>query len=105
MPSAFSAAFCVRVVNIELFSYYFTMFMTPLFLFSGVFFPLHERLTPLWQAVAELLPLVHPVRLAHAAFHGGVGPLTIVWDVVYCVVLSGALIVHTRRHLERKLTT
>ena len=98
-------AFCVRAVTIELFSYYFTMFLTPLFLFSDVFFPLSERLSPFWQWVAEVLPLVHPVRLARAAFHGGVAPAVIAWDVTYVLGLSALLLLRARRLLERRLTS
>lgn len=98
-------AFCVRAPGIEMFSYYFTMFLTPLFLFSDVFFPLSERLSPFWQWVAEILPLVHPVRLTRAAFHGGVSGLLIAWDVVYIVGVSVALLVQTRKRLERLLTS
>jgi len=104
MFASIGLAFCVRVTTIDLFSYYFTMFMTPLFLFSGVFFPLQERLAPAWQALAEALPLVHPVRLARAAFHGGVPLPTIAWDLGYIVLLSAALLAQTRGQLERKLT-
>ena len=60
--------FSLRIPSIDLFSYYFTMFLTPLFLFSGVFFPLEERLPESWLWIAEILPLLHPVRLARAAF-------------------------------------
>ena len=98
-------AFCVRVPTIELFSYYFTMFLTPLFLFSDVFFPLSERLSPFWQRVAEVLPLVHPVRLARAAFHGGVPEAVITWDVAYILGLSTLLLSQTRHLLERRLTS
>lgn len=103
--AALGLAFCVRAPTIELFSYYFTMFLTPLFLFSDVFFPLAERLSPLWQKVAEVLPLLHPVRLARAAFHGGVPPEVVAWDVFYIVALSGVLLWQTRRRLERLLTS
>ena len=97
-------AFCVRAPTIELFSYYFTMFLTPLFLFSDVFFPLAERLSPFWQVVAELLPLLHPVRLARAAFHGGISTALIAWDITYILGLSALLLLQTRRLLETKLT-
>jgi lipooligosaccharide transport system permease protein len=103
--AALGLAFCVSTTTIEVFSYYFTMFLTPLFLFSDVFFPLAERLTPRWQIVAEALPLLHPVRLARAAFHGGVPPLTSVWDMAYIVVLSAALLAWTGRRLRERLHT
>jgi lipooligosaccharide transport system permease protein len=103
--AALGLAFCVRAATIELFSYYFTMFLTPLFLFSDVFFPLAERLTPFWLGVAELLPLLHPVRLARAAFHGGVPPLVSLWDTAYIVLLSAALLAYAGRLLRARLTS
>jgi len=102
--AALGLAFCVRAATIELFSYYFTMFLTPLFLFSDVFFPLAERLTPTWQLVAEALPLLHPVRLARAAFHGGVAPLVSLWDVLYILGSSAILLAWAGRRLRERLT-
>jgi lipooligosaccharide transport system permease protein len=102
--AALGFAFCVRAPGIELFSYYFTMFLTPLFLFSDVFFPLAERLSPFWQKVAEILPLLHPVRLARAAFHGGVSTGVIAWDVAYILGVSALLLAQTRRLLDKRLT-
>ena len=71
--AAIGIAFSLRVPTIDLFSFYFTLFLTPLFLFSDVFFPLQERLSGGWLWVAEALPLLHPVRLARGAFAGHVG--------------------------------
>ena len=104
MFAALGLAFCVRAPTIELFSYYFTMFLTPLFLFSDVFFPLAERLSPFWLAVAEVLPLLHPVRLARAAFHGGIPATTVAWDITYVLGVSVFLLLQTRRRLEKLLT-
>jgi lipooligosaccharide transport system permease protein len=95
----------LRLATIDFFSFYFTLFLTPLFLFSDVFFPLDERLSPAWQKVAEVLPLLHPVRLARAAFRGhGSFPL-IVWDLSYIVVLSLVLLAFARRAVRKRLTT
>jgi lipooligosaccharide transport system permease protein len=46
----------------EFFTYYFTLVVTPMFLFSGVFFPI-ETLPAAAQAVAVALPLHHAVAL------------------------------------------
>jgi len=43
--AAIGIAFSLRIPTIEVFSFYFTLFLTPLFLFSDVFFPLKERLS------------------------------------------------------------
>ncbi len=99
-------AFTLRVGSIDLFSYYFTMFLTPLFLFSDVFFPIHERLSGVWLHVAEVLPLLHPVRLARFAFHGpseGVTLRTVIWDVLYTLVLSTTLFAWARSAIRKRL--
>ena len=96
-------AFSLRIANIDLFSFYFTLFLTPLFLFSDVFFPLRERLSPGWLWVAEALPLLHPVRLARAAFNAHFSWLT-VWDVAYTVGVSFLLFLWARRSVRQRLT-
>lgn len=103
--AALGLAFTLRTGNIDLFSYYFTLFLTPLFLFSDVFFPIHERLTGVWLQVAEVLPLLHPVRLARAAFGGGgtATLATLIWDVLYTLGLSLGLLAWSRRLIRARL--
>ena len=101
--AAIGITFSLRIPNIDSFSFYFTLFLTPLFLFSDVFFPLRERLSPAWLWVAEALPLLHPVRLARSAFQGDFSWL-VLWDIGYCLVLSGLLLLWARRSVRRRLT-
>lgn len=103
--AAIGITFSLRLATIDYFSFYFTLFLTPLFLFSDVFFPLAERLSPTWQNVAEVLPLLHPVRLARAAFRGHGSPLLIAWDLSYIAGLSLVLLAFARRSVRRRLTT
>jgi lipooligosaccharide transport system permease protein len=102
--SAIGLAFTLRIPTIELFSFYFTLFLTPLFLFSDVFFPVDERLSPFWRGVAEVLPLRHPVRLARNAFQGDLGWIAL-WDVLYVVVLAAILLPWAYRSARRRLTS
>ena len=74
-----------------------------LFLFSDVFFPIDERLSAPWQVVAELLPLLHPVRAARAAFAGTIGWQTL-WDVGYVLGVSALLLAFARRTIHKRLT-
>ena len=101
--AAIGMVFSLKIPNIDLFSFYFTLFLTPLFLFSDVFFPLKERLREPWLWIAEALPLLHPVRLARAAFTGEVSWLAL-WDLGYIVVASALLLVLARRSVHRRLT-
>ena len=51
----------------DFFTYYFTLFMTPMMFLSGVFFPL-EQLPGVVQAVARWLPLANAVALVRPLF-------------------------------------
>ncbi len=101
--AALGLAFSLRIPNIDLFSFYFTLFLTPLFLFSDVFFPLKERLGGRWLWVVEALPLLHPVRMARAAFRGEASPV-ILWDLAYILIVSALLLAWARRGVQRRLT-
>ena len=53
----------------DFFNYYFTLVVTPMFLFSGIFFPLSQL--PNWaQTLAWFSPLTHATELSRALFHG-----------------------------------
>jgi lipooligosaccharide transport system permease protein len=95
--------FSLRIPNIDMFSFYFTLFLTPLFLFSDVFFPLEERLAAPWLWIAEVLPLLHPVRLARAAFTGEFSVLAL-WDLAYILGASFLLLLWARHIVRARLT-
>jgi len=60
--ASFSLFITSFVKNINHFNFYMTGFLSPMFFFSGVFFPLGNL--PGWlQTLAEVLPLTHSVRL------------------------------------------
>jgi lipooligosaccharide transport system permease protein len=100
--AALGIAFSLRIPSIDLFSFYFTLFITPLFLFSDVFFPLEERLSGAWLWVAEALPLLHPVRLVRAAFRGEASWI-LLWDLAYIALVSAALLWVAGRVTRRRL--
>ncbi len=57
----------------DFFMYYFTLAVTPMMLLCGVFFPV-SQLPPLWQNVAQALPLTHAVDIARPLMNGAVPP-------------------------------
>lgn len=60
--------------SIENLNYYITLFITPMFLFSGIFFPVESL--PAWaQIVAWFTPLMHGVRLIRGLVLGLPGHL------------------------------
>jgi lipooligosaccharide transport system permease protein len=76
--------FTGMVSHIDLFNLPFFLFITPMFLFSGTFFPIENL--PQWaQIVAMTLPLTHLVGLArslcYSRFEG-----TMLWQLSYLMV-------------------
>jgi lipooligosaccharide transport system permease protein len=102
--AAIGTSFTLHIKSIDLFSFYFTLFLTPLFLFSDVFFPLEERLSGIWLWIAEGLPLLHPVRMARAAFRGEASWI-LLWDFTYILTVSLLLLAWARRGVKQRLTT
>jgi lipooligosaccharide transport system permease protein len=89
--------------KIDFYSYYFTLFLTPLFLFSGIFFPL-DRLPHAFQVLAFFTPLYHAVRLCRFLLLEGDGQAALVslgWMVVVALGFFVSSIVLMRRRLIR----
>jgi lipooligosaccharide transport system permease protein len=51
----------------DFFTYYFTLFLTPMMFLSGIFFPL-EQLPPLVRTISSWLPLTNAVDLVRPLF-------------------------------------
>jgi lipooligosaccharide transport system permease protein len=67
--------------NIETFNLPIFLFITPMFLFSGTFFPLDNL--PGWlRVLAQLLPLTHLVRLCRSLAYGLWHP-ELAWSVLF----------------------
>lgn len=60
---------CALAPSYDFFMYYFTLFITPMLLVSGVFFPA-DQLPAIVHAVASWLPLSHAVGLARPLLLG-----------------------------------
>ncbi len=68
----------------DFFNYYFVLIVTPMFMFSGVFFPL-DQLPAGWQAFVQFLPLTHAVAVIRPLMTGA--PLTALG--LHLAVLAG----------------
>ncbi len=74
------------VANIEMFNLPVFLFITPMFLFSGTFFPIENL--PDWARQAALLfPLTHLTRLARAFSYGQIH-LPLLWEIGYLLLFS-----------------
>lgn len=78
--------FTGMVRGIEMFNLPVFLFITPMFLFSGTFFPLGNL--PLWaQKLALVLPLTHLVRLVRGLSFGLLDR-ELLWSLIYLLVFS-----------------
>ncbi|OAT80303.1 ABC transporter permease [Desulfotomaculum copahuensis] len=77
------------VPNIDNFNYFFSLIMTPLFLFSGVFFPL-SGLPRLVREAAWLSPLYHLVNLVRSLVLGQINP-GLAWEFIWLLALAVAI--------------
>lgn len=93
--------FTALVANIALFNYYFTLFITPLFLFSGIFFPVDAL--PIWaQRLAWFTPLYHVVVVCRGLVLGRLSLdilISTVWVSAIALTLFLVPIVLMRRRL------
>ena len=83
--------------------YYFSLVITPMFMFSGVFFPV-GHLPWLVRDIIYVLPLYHGVELTRALVLGQMNP-GVLWQFVWLVVYAATLAYLPVRALARRLTT
>jgi lipooligosaccharide transport system permease protein len=89
------------VSHIELFNLPMFLFLTPMFLFSGTFFPLEHL--PLWvQWLAWSLPLTHLVKLTRAAAYGDL-TLPLMFSAAYLVLLFAVFFPLALRKMRTRL--
>jgi lipooligosaccharide transport system permease protein len=90
------------VPSIDAFNYPIFLFITPMFLFSGTFFPI-SVLPKTVQAISwAILPLSHVVRINRALLSGHFG-LSLVWSLVWMVVVGSFTFLLAIRLMKRRL--
>jgi lipooligosaccharide transport system permease protein len=99
--SVIGYTFTTLIPKIDLYSYFFTLGITPMFLFSGLFFPFNEL--PGWvEVVAWFMPLYHLVEITR-----GLATDPAIWSIlgnaVWLAALTAVLFVVPVRALRRKL--
>jgi lipooligosaccharide transport system permease protein len=85
----------------DFFMYYFTLFITPMMMLCGVFFPA-DQLPPALQQVASLLPLTHAVRIIRPLLHDTMPPnlaLHLLILLAYAAAAFYVALALTRRRL------
>jgi lipooligosaccharide transport system permease protein len=90
-----------RAPSYDFFSYYFTLGISVMFLFAGVFFPLETLPAPA-RIVAWILPLTHAVHICRA-LTAGTPSLALLGSLAWMLVIALAAFVVAERTIRRRL--
>ncbi|HEY8449163.1 MAG TPA: ABC transporter permease [Bacillota bacterium] len=101
--AALTLTVVTKARELEYLFYFFSLVITPMFLFSGVFFPV-ERLPEALAWVVRLLPLYHAVEILRDLVLGQVGRATwvhFVWLAVMTLAVMRLPVPHLRKVLQK----
>jgi len=88
------------VPGIDSFNYFNTLFMTPMFLFSGIFFPV-DTLPSIVAKISFFTPLYHLVNVCRAFASGRPGLAG--WDIVWLIVVAALLAPYPFRLMRKRI--
>lgn len=100
MFSVMGTLFTSLIPTIDLYGYYFTLIITPLFLFSGIFFPIDGFPAPI-PLIAWFTPLYHAVNACRELATGPSAAVLVDlgWMAVFTAILALLPIYFMRRRL------
>ena len=87
----------------DYYAYYFSLVISPMFFFSGIFFPL-SAMPPWVTTLAWFFPLTHAVNVSRALSLGSFGPghlLDILWMLVFTAATSWVAVKFIKRRLVK----
>lgn len=112
LPALALGAFCFACCGLaatahaktwDFFAYFFTFWVTPMFVFSGTFFEV-DRFPWFVQAVAWILPMTHLIAVVRPLTAGvGVDPAIAFGHLLYVAALSGGAFTLARHRFGRRL--
>lgn len=91
------------VRNINQFQTVYSFFISPLFFFSGIFYPL-EQMPEVARWIAYLFPLAHGVKMAQAVYWNEAIASTFLVHSAFALVQCAILAIWAERAVSRKLT-
>jgi lipooligosaccharide transport system permease protein len=95
-----SLVFVAIVPGIDSFNYFYTLLMTPMFLFSGIFFPV-DGLPPLVVKIAYFTPLYHLVNICRGLSSGDL--FASLADAAWLVIVALVIAPYAFRLMRRRL--
>ena len=95
-----SMIFTAVVPGIDSFNYFYTLLMTPMFLFSGIFFPL-DNLPKIVSKIAFFTPLYHLVNICRSLAQGNFK--NVQWDILWVFVVVAVLAPYPFRLMRKRI--
>ena len=95
-----SVIFTAVVPGIDSFNYFYTLLMTPMFLFSGIFFPL-DNLPKVVSKIAFFTPLYHLVNICRSLAQGNFK--NVQWDILWVFVVVVILAPYPFRLMKKRI--
>lgn len=95
-----SMIFTAVVPGIDSFNYFYTLLMTPMFLFSGIFFPL-DNLPKVVSKIAFFTPLYHLVNICRSLAQGNFK--NVQWDILWVLVVVVILAPYPFRLMKKRI--
>ncbi len=95
-----SIIFTAVVPGIDSFNYFYTLLMTPMFLFSGIFFPL-DNLPKIVSKIAFFTPLYHLVNICRSFAQGNFK--NVQWDILWVFVVVAVLAPYPFRLMQKRI--
>ncbi|MCF7791832.1 MAG: ABC transporter permease [Victivallales bacterium] len=101
MVSPLSLLFTSFVKTINTLNFFLTGLITPMFMFSGIIFPVSNL--PAWiQWIIEVFPLVHAVNLVHALSAGSF-KTRLIFDIIYCIAFTAVVSYIAIKRMEKRI--
>lgn len=101
MFSSMALLYTSYTPSYDFFSFFFTLGLTPMFLLSGIFFPLETM--PQWvQTASWFMPLTHAVNLTRSLALGWVGP-HLLKDAAWIAFVTIILFLLAARRLKKRM--
>jgi lipooligosaccharide transport system permease protein len=87
----------------DFFSYYFTAFISPMFILSGIFFPINSL--PSWTAfISRVFPLTYSVHLAREIYSKNLTP-SLILDVFFLLIWGLIFFYLSMKFMKKRLIT
>jgi lipooligosaccharide transport system permease protein len=102
MFSAIAMCFTAIASNIDFFNYPAFLFITPMFLLSGTFFPIAALPWAVQVIALAFLPLTHAVNLSRGLIVGNL-ELSLLFSVLWIAVVTSVFFLLSIRLMKRKL--